>query len=274
MSEDIPTLWQIDVSHFSEKARWALAWKGVEHRRRSPVPGAHMAVALWLTRGAQYTFPVLSLDGRQIGDSTAIVAALEERYPAPALYPIEIGERRRALELEEFFDEELGPYVRQLAWYEFGNDRERFAELMEQTAPAPLARFSRPTAVYARLYTALRFRARDAAEADRSRAKVLAALDRLEAELGDDEYLVGEGFSVADLTAASLFYPLASPEEGPLRPDSPSAKGFEEFRQPLMERRGIKWVKQMFHRHRKPKRGESQLAGRAQPPIGARGLAP
>jgi hypothetical protein len=24
-----PTIWQIDVSHFSEKARWALAWKGV-----------------------------------------------------------------------------------------------------------------------------------------------------------------------------------------------------------------------------------------------------
>ena len=110
MSDDrLPTLWQIDVSHYSEKARWALAWKGVEHRRRSPVPGAHMAVALWLTRGAHYTFPVLSIDGQRIGDSTAIVAALEERYPEPPLYPTDIADRRRALELEEFFDEELGP---------------------------------------------------------------------------------------------------------------------------------------------------------------------
>lgn len=219
-----------------------------------------MAVALWLTRGAQYTFPVLSLDGRNIGDSTAIVAALEERCPDPALYPADVAERRRALELEDYFDEELGPHIRQLAWYELGNDRERFAELMEQTAPAPLAKFSRPTAAYARFYTALRFRARDAAAAERGRAKVLAALDRLEAELGDDEYLVGEEFSVADLTAASLFYPLAQPEEGPLRADSPSAQGFEAFRKPLEERHGIQWVKEMFRRHRKPAKGRAGAA--------------
>jgi len=252
MSKDEPTLWQIDVSHFSEKARWALAWKGVEHRRRSPTPGAHMAVALWLTRGARYTFPVLRLDGRNIGDSTAIVAALEERFPEPPLYPVDTAERRRALELEDYFDEELGPAIRQLAWYELGQDRERFEALMRQTAPAPLARFAGPTAAYARLYTKLRFRASDAAEAERSQAKVLAALDRLEAELGDGEYLVGERFSVADLTAASLFYPLVRPPEGPIAADEEGAKGFEAFREPLRERRGLAWVAEMFRRHRKP----------------------
>lgn len=256
----LPTLWQIDVSHYSEKARWALAWKGVEHRRRSPTPGAHMAVALWLTRGAHYTFPVLRLDGRNIGDSTAIIAALEQRYPEPPLYPAGAADRDRALALEELFDEELGPYIRRLVWHEFGSDRERFAELMAQTAPPALARFSRPTAAYARIYTALRFRAGDPAKAELSRAKVLTALDRLEAELGDGEYLVGGGFSVADLTAASLFYPLAAPEEGPLRPDSPAAKGFEEFRRPLMERRGLEWVREMFRRHRKPAQAQAAAA--------------
>jgi glutathione S-transferase len=260
MSDALPTLWQIDVSHYSEKARWALAWKGIEHRRRSPVPGAHMAVALWLTRGAHYTFPMLSIDGRRIGDSTAIVAALEERFPEPPLYPVDIAERRRALELEEFFDEELGPYVRQLAWYELGNDPESFARLMQQTAPKPIARFSRPVAAYARAYTALRFDAADAKRAEASRAKVLTALDRLEAELGDGEYLVGDRFSVADLTAASLFYPLASPQEGPLGADSPSAKGFEQFRAPLESRRGVEWVREMFRRHRKPAKATTTSA--------------
>lgn len=251
MAEDKPTLWQIDVSHYSEKARWALAWKGVEHRRRAPVPGAHMAVALWLTRGAHYTFPVLRLDGRNIGDSTAIVAALEERFPEPSLYPADVAERRRALALEDYFDEELGPAIRQFAWYQFGQDRERFEALMRQTAPAPLVRFAGSATAYARAYTALRFRAGDAEAAERNRAAVLAALDRLESELGD-EYLVGDSFSVADLTAASLFYPLVRPAEGPLSPDEAGARGFEEFREPLRERRGFKWVAEMFRRHRKP----------------------
>ena len=105
-----PVLWHIPVSHYNEKVRWALARKGVEHERRAPVPGAHMVVALWLTRGATKTFPVLQLDGEAIGDSTAIIAALE-RAPsrAAARIPTDPDERRRALELEDYFDEQLGP---------------------------------------------------------------------------------------------------------------------------------------------------------------------
>jgi glutathione S-transferase len=251
---DLPTLWQIDVSHYSEKARWALAWKGVEHRRRSPIPGAHMAFALWLTRGAQTTFPILTLDGRNIGDSTAIIAALEERYPGPPLYPADPQQRWHALDLESFFDEELGPAIRQLAWHELSGDPDSFAAVMERTAPAPLARISGATARYGRAYTGLRFGAGSAELAERSRAKILGALDRLDAELDANggEYLVGEGFTVADLTAASLFYPLVGAEEAPLPPDQPMPEGFERFRAPLRERPGFKWVAEMFRRHRKP----------------------
>ncbi len=209
----LPTLWHINVSHYSEKVRWALAWKGIEHRRRSPIPSTHMAVALWLTRGAQYTFPVLTLDGRHIGDSTAIIAALEQRFPEPPLYPAEAGDRQRALELEEFFDEQLGPPIRQLVWHELSNDPDRFALVMKRTAPPTLARFSKASAQYGRVFTALRFSAGSAEAAERSRTKVLAALARLDAELeaGGGEYLVGDCFTVADLTAASLFYPLVGP---------------------------------------------------------------
>ena len=167
MSDSLPTLWQIDISHYSEKARWALAYKGIEHKRRAPVPGAHIPVALWLTRGAHKTFPVIELDGRRIGDSTAIIAALEERSPEPSLYPEDPEQRRRALELEDFFDEELGPHIRLLVFHELGNDPERFAKLMEGTAPGPLARMSRPAATYARTYTGLRFGVRSPEAAER-----------------------------------------------------------------------------------------------------------
>jgi glutathione S-transferase len=248
-----PVLWQIPVSHYSEKARWALAWKQIDHVRRSPPPGSHMAVALWLTRGSQVTFPVLTIGGRHVGDSTAIIAALEERNPEPVLYPEDQEQCRRALELEDFFDEELGPYSRVLAFHELRRDPDVLRRIVEQTAPALLRRAGGLSTSYARFFTNLRFGAADPEAAERARGKILAAFDRLEAELdaGGGEYLAGDRFTVADLTAASLFFPIVLPEQGPVTPELGVAAGLEEFREPLKERPGYRWVEEMFRRHRK-----------------------
>ena len=254
MSDGKPTLWQIGISHYSEKARWALAYKEVPHRRRSPLPGTHIPIALWLTRGEQRTFPVLQLDGETIGDSTAVIAALEERYPDPPLYPADPEQRRRALELEDFFDEELGPHARLLAFYELINEPEMFAEIASQAVPGPLGKAKGFVGAYARAYTSLRFGANSEAAAVVAREKIVAAMDRLDAELAANggEYLVGDGFSVADLTAASLFYPLVGPAEGPVSPDSPTPPALEGFRSGLSSRPGYLWVEEMFRRHRYP----------------------
>ena len=252
MSDPTPTLWQIEISHFSEKARWALAYKGVEHERHSPLPGTHVPVAMWLTRGAHKTFPVLQLDGRNVGDSTAIVAALEQRFPEPPLYPTDPEQRRRALEIEDFFDEELGPHMRLLAFHELIAEPDRFAVIAANALPPPLRQRGKGMAgFYARTYASLRFGASSDEAAERAKAKILTALDRLDAELANDDgdYLVGDSFSVADLTAASLFYPLVSPPEGPVSGAGTPA-GLERFREPLQDRPGYKWVEEMFRRHR------------------------
>jgi glutathione S-transferase len=254
MSESRPTLWHLAASHYSEKVRWALDCKQVPHvRRAAAVPGAHMVAAMWLTRDpSNVTYPVLELDGRAIADSTAIIAALEERFPEPALYPADPEQRRRALELEEFFDEELGPHIRQLAFHELGNDPELFEALIHRTVPGPLASMGSGAVSYARTFSGLRFGARSEETAERSRAGVLAALDRLDAELGAGEYLVGDSFSVADLTAAALFYPLVLPEGGPVPTDLGAPRGIERFRAPLMDRPGYRWVQRTYERHRLP----------------------
>jgi glutathione S-transferase len=248
-----PLLWHIRISHYSEKARWALDYKGIEHERRGPPPGSHMLVALWLTRGGQRTFPVLELDGRAIGDSTAIIAALEERWPEPRLYPSDPEERRRALELEEYFDEELGPEIRLLGWHEATLDRAALERIVERDVPAPLRGFRlarAATARYAGAFVRLRYGVKPAERAAAARERVTAALDRLESELQGREYLAGDSFSVADLTAAALFYPLVLPPEGPRLGEPPAA--FERFREPLKARAGYRWVKEIFRRHRRP----------------------
>ncbi|HEU4945345.1 MAG TPA: glutathione S-transferase family protein [Solirubrobacterales bacterium] len=248
-----PTLWHLAVSHYSEKARWALDHKRIPHTRRAvPVPGLHIPASLWLTRGASYTFPLLEIDGRRIADSTEIIAALEERYPERPLYPADPEQRRRALALEDFFDEELGPHIRLLGFHELGKDRERFEAVIERTTPGPLTGIGGTAVAYARTYTGLRFGVRSEEAAEAARAKIVAALDRLEAELGDGDHLVGDSFSVADLSAAALFYPLAMPDEGPLPNDERLPAGLESFRAPLEERRGYRWIEETYRRHRLP----------------------
>ncbi len=260
MSDSLPTLWHLEVSHFSEKARWALAHKDVAHRRRAPVPGAHIPVALFLTRGSHATFPILQLGGRTIGDSSAVIAALEERHPEPALYPAAPEQRRRALELEDFFDEELGPHVRLFAFYQLRQDPERFEALIKRTAPPPMSKMPKAAAAYARNYTKLRFKVDDAEAAELAGTRILAAFDRLEEELGAGDYLVGDDFTVADLTAASLLNPIVLPDGGPIPNEQPPPRGLAEFREPLLEHPGFKWVEEMYRRHRKPAPESAHLA--------------
>ena len=251
-----PVLWHIAVSHYNEKVRWALDWKGVEHERRAPPPPSHMLIAMALTRGRSKTFPVLSLEGRHIGDSTEIIAALEERWPDPPLYPDDPDERRRALELEDFFDEELAPHVRLLVWHETTAEHggQGMGSVVANSLPPALARLGpvrRGAGAMAAAYVKLRYGVSDRTAAADARRKIELAMDRLEDELGDADYLVGDRFTVADLTAASLFYPFAQPAEGPhVLTEIPPA--FEDFVAGFRDRRGVAYVAEMFARHRKP----------------------
>jgi glutathione S-transferase len=95
-----------------------------------------------------------------------------------------------------------------------------------------------------------------------SRCRTAAAMDLLENEIQPSGYLVGDSFTVADLTAAALFYPVARPAEFPypLTRDRPA--GAREFLDPLARRPGGRWVAEMYRRHRTPR--ETTVGGRAQ----------
>jgi glutathione S-transferase len=246
----IPVLWQVQVSHYVEKVRWALDYKRVPHVRRSLLPGLHRIKAKRLTRDT-VTTPVLTVDGRSIGDSTRIIAAIEERWPEPPLYPREASQRRRALELEEFFDEQLGPDVRRAFYHEL---------LPHPMLVVPLFTQGRPVATRALLragFPILRIAMRrsfeiSAASAADSRAKIVAALDRLEREISPSGYLVGDSFTVADLTAASLLYPVAHPPEFPyaMVADDEMPVGWRDFLHSLAQRPGGRWVAEIYRQNR------------------------
>jgi glutathione S-transferase len=245
-----PVLWQLQISHYVEKVRWALDHKGIPHIRRTLLPGLHLVKAKHLT-GDISTTPVLTIDGRSIGDSTRIIAALEERWPEPALYPQDATLRRRAFALEEFFDEELGPHLRRAFYAELLAHPRLLVPLFTHGEPAATRAALR--AGFPILRVAMRHRFQISAEAAaHSRAKIVAAIDRLEQEISPSGYLVGEHFTVADLTAAALLYPVARPPQFPYamiaEEDLPVA--WREFLDSLARRPGGRWIADTYRRHR------------------------
>ena len=246
---EAPVLWHLKVSHYNEKARWALDYKGVPHRRKAPMPMAHMAWAMAMTRGQGKTFPILKLNGDTVADSTKIIERLEHDYPVPPLYPDDPDDRRRALQLEEFFDEELAPHLRRAAFAEITRDADSFAWIAAPHAGKVVHAGFKGTAAVAGRLTRLRYGI-NAETAVEGRRKTIAAFERLESEIGPSGYLVGDAFTVADLTAASLFFPLVQPPESEHVIPGKLPQPLQEFRAEQEGRPGFEWVREMYRRHR------------------------
>ena len=249
MPPPTPVLWHFPVSHFNEKVRWALDWKRVPHVRKALFLD-YLPRALWAT--GRPTLPILFLDGKAIGDSTRILEALERAHPEPRLYPADPADRRRAVELEDFFDAELGHQLRAaMLGPVFGSDPEGVLRALslgmslgERTKRTMRAVFPLFSAFY-------RFRHNiNPKTVEEGPQKILAALDRVRDEVRPSGYLVGDSFTVADLTAAALLSPIVIPKELQYPVPEPLPATITELRSSLASHEGARWVTEMYRRHR------------------------
>ena len=257
---DTPVLWQFTSSHFNEKARWALDFKRVPHIRHSLVPGFHVPTVRRMT--GKTHVPVLQLNGATIDDSTRIIEVLERTYPEPALYPADPAEQRRALELEDYFDEELGPYIRRWIFFIIlpYPDYVRAAFVSHARPAIRLAHRAISPLVDRLMRRQMDINSRTA---EIARGKTLAAMDGLEKELQPSGYLVADRFTVADLTAAALLSPLVRPPEFPYKPALAIPEPFAEIRDSLSEHRAFQWTLRVYRQHRGSSAEVSAAAGAA-----------
>ena len=72
MSEPKPVLYQFPISHYCEKARWALDYKNIDYDLVNLVPGPHRSVLNKL--GATHSFtPVLLAQNKIVQGSESII---------------------------------------------------------------------------------------------------------------------------------------------------------------------------------------------------------
>ena len=242
-------LYTFQISHFAEKARWALDWKGVKYQERRLLPGPHLAVTRRL--GKVTSVPILVCDGQVVQGSSAIIDFADERWPDRPLTSQTAAERDRERELERWLDDELGAPVRRVFYFHALGEPKLVRPLFTQRGPWWGRLFYRVgyRAVASRIRALYKINA-DTAEQDRKRVEaVFARLDQL---LEGRPYLVGDRFGRADLTLAALAAPLWRPPEHSTRwpPDEAYPARLRELRAELGRWRARDHVLRMYREHR------------------------
>jgi glutathione S-transferase len=246
-SDTTPLLLHFRVSHYNEKVRWALDHKGWPHVREALVPGFHIPRVRWVS--GQNQVPVLVVGKQVLAGSSRILAELERMRPDPLLYPTNPAERQRALEIEAYFDDEVGPDLRRLFWGSYIDDRSAAAAMAADGASPRVRRAWH--AVFPVLRPILRRKMGiHPDELARTRGRLSAHLDRLEREIGESGYLVGDRFTVADLAAASILGALIRPPQFPYPLPEPWPEALLELRSSMAHRAGFRWTLDMYARHR------------------------
>jgi glutathione S-transferase len=193
----------IPISHYCEKARWALDRARVPYREERHVQFIHRLAAR--RAGGGRTVPVLVTPDGVLGESEQILAWVDERTPPDQrLFPAERGARAEVERLCRRLDGELGPSGRRLMYIHMLAQRKLMLRFNNAGVPAwedRALRYGWPLAVrFARRQLGIR----PGIEAD-DEAAVWRELDFVAELLADGRpHLCGERFGAADLTFAAL----------------------------------------------------------------------
>jgi glutathione S-transferase len=210
MTDHVARFVTIPLSHYCERARWALDLSGISYREESHVPLFHR---LATSRAGGRTVPVLVVGREVIDDSAAIVRWVNQRVPRVGLLPSNPEERQSVIEWERFIERELGPHVRRWAYGHLLREYRLLKPCFTRGAPM-IERLLAPVTVRLTLPLIRRVYRIDPARAQESLRRARAALDEIGRRLTPGcRYLVGNQLSAADVTLGALAAPLVFPNQ-------------------------------------------------------------
>jgi glutathione S-transferase len=211
--QQLPVLVTISISHYCEKARWALDRAGIAYDERRHLPALHRVAVK--RAGGRMTAPVLvCADGTVLDESADIIIYADGRGPAGSgTIPADPTLAAQARALADDFDERLGPATRLWVYHEMFDHPELVHASMTDGVPTWQRhgfRYGNKALAFA-VAKVLGVNDDNAVAAQREFRAVFADVDDLLAD--GRRFLVGDAFSIADLTFAALSAPLIAPPE-------------------------------------------------------------
>jgi glutathione S-transferase len=212
------TLYQLSWSHYVEKVRWALDYKGIEWTAVDVDPFTkkemqHLNCQLRLETGRElYTVPTIHDQAGDVavGDSSRILDYLERTYPTPALYPIDPQERAEVERWMLWLDSTVGLAGRRLGYTQIALEHPSIlATLFVPRMLGPKGRESAKAKIAGVIIAGVlsrRFRFLHN-RSDRVFEELEHCLRSAAARLSSRAHLVGDRFTAADVTLAALSRP-------------------------------------------------------------------
>lgn len=204
----------IPISHYCEKARWALTKLKLPYVEEPHMPPFHRLATGRV--GGKLT-PVLISETGAFTDSTNILQYLNEIAPDNAkLYPTNPDLRRQVEELEDLFDQQLGPATRRWGYFYVIDDYKFMQRRWCQGVPFIEG------ALFPVVFPAMRSVVRrgfniTAESAAQAYEQIKSIFEQVSELLSNGRtHLIGDSFSAADITFAALAAPVVLPPEHPI----------------------------------------------------------
>jgi len=245
-----PTLYIFAISHYCEKARWALEYLGVEVTLRCIAPGIH--IRLQKKYGLETSSLPLLVAGSEVVHGSAAIIDWAEAHATNGrtLTPQSLEADCRAVEGR--LDDIAGVHTRRYFY------SEALLEYPDKVKPAfldglPLVERLLLHVMWPRI-PALMIERMDLGPQQREQSRTIVddELSWLDSLLdGGRPYLVGETFTRADLTAASLFGRMSGTSDHPRATELFLPPRLAADQQAWMERPALVWIREVYARHRR-----------------------
>ena len=242
-------LYTFNLSHFSEKARWALDYEGIAYEEKILTPGPHQLTTRRI--GKRTEVPILQHDSRYIQGSGAILDYIADTLGGAKLTPAAGDARARSLEVERAVDQAFGRGVQRVLYAVLlkPEHAHHVVDLWSERGPGWARPFYAVTfPVISRVVQRMYKTNRPELVAE-AQDRFVSMMDELDALLARAPYLGGERPSRLDISVASLLGPVCQPKEHHVKwPATPPE--LHAFEARLMGRPTWDHVLRMYREHR------------------------